>query len=1188
VATSLALTTLSPGTIYYVRIYVTGTTSGTPANKRGFNICLQSSPNDESISAISLTPNISCTNTGGSLLLTTMSASLPAGCQSAGNHWDVWYKFTAANTTSTVTISSLGTNFTSPEIQLFSGSPGSLTSLQCGTTTLTSSSLTIGTTYYIRVSNVGASAPAGTVTFNICVTQPLPPPANDNCTGAVSLISNTTCSNTVTNLDRATATTGLPVGCESAGTHYDVWYSFVANNNSHTISLTGLTNITTPEIQLYSGTCGALTSLQCGTTSITNNSLTSGNTYYVRVSSVGSLAATTGFSICVTHPVPPPANDDCTGAITLNSNTTCSNTSGTLISATASSGIPIGCASAGSLYDVWYKFVATGTVQNVSVTGLGAGITNPELQIFSGTCGTLTSLACGTTSLVVPNIIVGATYYVRVSNIGSSPSSGGTFSICVTAPVQATYDISRTYINVTKGAAGGTVNPGDTLEMRAILSISSKTLDSLSFIDTLYNTKGLRLVPGSLAWRTNEGKIYGNGASAFTDALDADQGTVYTNGLDTIIRINIGAGSNGTTRGQLTSTSFPRVFTSPCLIMATYRVVVYAGYNTKINFKTGALTYKDQATGILTNARFPVNNLVVYNSPGLCPNAVSATNALGAESNGTFGLPSGGTPLARNRGTTPYIGTGYTYKPFTTTGGPNDYFYGIANNTSSAFTTINTWGKPDATYRVFNLWDITGDHTGASNPTRGNPACDTTKPVSPTNPCGYMLVINSAYRADTAFTYTVNNLCPNTYYELSAWFKNICYKCGADSLGRSSTTALYIPTAPGDSSGVRPNIAFDVNGSDYYTTGDIRYSGVTPNGSDSTNQWVKRGFVYLTGPSETSFLLTLRNNAPGGGGNDWALDDIAVNTCLPNMRYSPSLNPSVCQNNPIAINDTIRSYFNTYQNYKWQRSTDAGNSWSDISGATGTSTPTWNGSAWEYITSYTVPVSATTLSNAGDKYRVVVSTTAGNLSNSSCQVTDGVSQIALNVMDCGVVLNTDLLSFNGKLANNRSNLFWTTTREHEVLRYHVEKSLDGTNFTRIGTVNGRNNTSAENNHYSFTDSSLLAGKTFYRIVITNPAGKMKFSRIIQLNTTSFDDFKVGIMTNPFQKDLQFDVTLNSDSKIKVALLNASGVPVRQKDFTAYNGVNYYALQDLQGLSQGIYILQIQNKDQTITRKLIKK
>jgi trimeric autotransporter adhesin len=897
-----------------------------------------------------------------------------------------------------------------------------------------------------------------------------------------------------------------------------------------------------------------------------------------------------------------PTNDECANALLLTSSTVCTTTSGTVANAT-NSGVTAMCttnATNPADDDVWYAFKAVSTTETVTVNPANG---NPSLtksgsvvELFSGSCGSLTSIGCGTTSITASGLTIGTNYYVRIySKATGFPSGGATFDICVTHPVPptpATYFISRSYINVTKGSTGGTVNPGDTLEMRAIVAVTAKVLDSLSFTDTLYNTKGLRLIPGTIAWRTNEGKVYGNGGNAFTDGFDSDPGWYTTNGLDTVVHINFGQNSSSTKRGQITAGNIPKVGGSGTLIMATYRVVVYASYNTKINFKTGAVTYRDPAVSTYTTATFPVNNLIVYNSPGLCPNAVSATNALGAESNGTFGIPAGSAPLSRNRGTTPFIGTGYTYKPFSANGtGPNDFYYGIANNTSGTFTTVNTWLKPETIgYRVFQLWDITGDHTGATNPLMGNPACDTTKPVSPTNPCGYMLIINSAYKADTAFTYTVNNLCPNTYYELSAWFKNICYKCSADSNGiqASATNTLYIPTSPGDSSGVRPNVAFDVNGTDYFTTGDIFYTGVTQAGSDSTNKWVKRGFVYLTGPTETSFLLTLRNNAPGGGGNDWALDDIAVNTCLPNMRYSPSLNPSVCQNNAIAINDTIRSYFNTYQNYKWQRSTDNGSSWSDISGATGTSTPAWNGSAWEYITSYTVPVSATTLSNAGDKYRVVVSTTAGNLSNSSCQVTDGVSQIALNVMDCGVVLNTDLLSFNGKLANNRSNLFWITTREHEALRYHVEKSLDGTNFTRIGAVNGHNNTSVENNHYSFTDSSLLAGKTYYRITITNPAGKMKYSRIIQLNTSSQEDFKVGIMTNPFQKDLQFDVTLNDDSRIKVALLNASGAPVRQKDFTAYSGVNYFAFQDLQSLSQGIYILQVQNKDQTITRKLIKK
>src|SRR4030095_15028078 len=167
-------------------------------------------------------------------------------------------------------------------------------------------------------------------------------------------------------------------------------------------------------------------------------------------------------------------------------------------------------------------------------------------------------------------------------------------------------------------------------------------------------------------------------------------------------------------------------------------------------------------------------------------------------------------------------------------------------------------------------------------------------------------------------------------------------KCSCDSNGVGASGAGYIPFATNDSSGVQPNLAFDINGTDYFTTGNIPYAGISPTtqaGSDSTNIWVKRGFVYLTGSSQTSLTLSIRNNAPGGGGNDWALDDITLATCLPNMNYSPSLNPTVCDSNSVTINDTIRSYFNNYTYYKWQRSTDGGSTWTDVTGNIGPITP---------------------------------------------------------------------------------------------------------------------------------------------------------------------------------------------------------------------------------------------------------
>ncbi|MFI5134047.1 MAG: T9SS type A sorting domain-containing protein, partial [Chitinophagales bacterium] len=487
------------------------------------------------------------------------------------------------------------------------------------------------------------------------------------------------------------------------------------------------------------------------------------------------------------------------------------------------------------------------------------------------------------------------------------------------------------------------------------------------------------------------------------------------------------------------------------------------------------------------------------------------------------------------------------------------------------------------------LWDITGDHGGTSNSAKGNPPCDTTKPVSATNPCGYMLVINSAYKTDTAFQYSVTNLCPNTYYEISAWIKNICYKCGCDSNGTGASTSGYIPSGTNDSSGVQPNLAFDINGVDYYTTGNLTYLGIAPatqTGSDSTNTWVKRGFTYLTGTSQTSLTLTIRNNAPGGGGNDWALDDISLATCLPNMNYSPSLNPTTCMLNPITIYDTVRSYFNNYTYYKWQRSTDGGSTWTDVTGALGPASTTWNGSAWQYVTAYTVPAANTTLADSANLYRVVVATTSSNLSNSSCLFTDGVSIINLNIINCGVVLKTNMLSFNGKLLNDHSNLSWATVNEDEDISFDVERSYNGVDFVSIGKVNRNNNYGLDANHYSFIDPEPLTGKAWYRVVIVNNKNEKKYSRIIQLSQ-DVAGFELTNVINPFTSQLYFDFTSTSDTKIDVSLIDIMEKTVKKKSYAVYAGVNSLALENTDVLPSGIYILRVQTEGTIIQRKVLK-
>jgi hypothetical protein len=49
--------------------------------------------------------------------------------------------------------------------------------------------ISIGATYYVRVSNIGSS-PTINGDFNICVNTSNPPPSNDDCAGAITLTLN--------------------------------------------------------------------------------------------------------------------------------------------------------------------------------------------------------------------------------------------------------------------------------------------------------------------------------------------------------------------------------------------------------------------------------------------------------------------------------------------------------------------------------------------------------------------------------------------------------------------------------------------------------------------------------------------------------------------------------------------------------------------------------------------------------------------------------------------------------------------------------------------------------------------------------------------------------------------------------------------------------------------------------------
>lgn len=843
--------------------------------------------------------------------------------------------------------------------------------------------------------------------------------------------------------------------------------------------------------------------------------------------------------------------------------------------------------------DNWHRFTAGSQFPTIALSALGSHLIDASrgngtvIQLFSGTCGSLTALDCSvspanaTSNTLIPTspLTVGQQYYIRIAtnNNTSTATSGSNsnwyYTICITNPVVPRH--GNSYLNVSKKTVGGVVEPGDTLEIRMTIHFTgSGTLYNTRYLDNIpTNTQLIQSPDDYIRVITNEGLTYYN----FTTGAGDDAATYIASPPpgDYNIRMNLGFAGSSTSAppnnsetntggtGRMLGTNNPRGG-SGLLFATAFRVVVTGNIGDTITLGAGKFRYSFGPSSNSQTLTATSYQILISEPQSLCANATGINYA--QESGGTFGS---GNTLNRSYDLDFPI-PGYTRVINSASQGTGDGQYGIVNNLSPRSGTIRTADRtpncptalPSEQSCQFRMhgghWDIDGDHTG-TNDAVGN------IPPGPTTTGGYMLMVNADYVASEAFRQTITNLCPNTYYEFSAWFRNICPTCGIDSVGTP-----YLPRQIG----VYPNLTFSLDGLDRYSTGEMGVDG-----------WVKKGFVFRTGPGQVSATFAIRNNAQGGGGNDWAMDDISIATCLPNMSYSPSLNPNVCEGNALTIHDTIRSYFGNYTHYLWQRSTDDGASWTDV-GSAGNATPIVNGNGeYEYVTSYTIPSSSTSVSDSGDRYRVIVATTDTNLGSEDCQVTDGISIISLSVMDCGPVLSTDILGFNGKLHNGRSQLNWSASLEEGPITYFIEKSLNGTTFNKIGEVQGRLNGSATN-YYQFTEADPLTQQAWYRITLNSSNRKRKHSQVIPLKPT-MPDFELVNVINPFKEQLRFDISLGRNTALTVELYDNNGRLVRREKQLAFTGVNSLKLDNTGNLSPGVYTLRITNDEgKGITRRVV--
>ena len=389
----------------------------------------------------------------GSKVSGTTLGATDSGIDSCGGEPDddVWYKFTAVGTSHVVSWSNNNavTGYDFLSFQIFSGSCGTLINALCSNNEAMAvvNGLTPGETYYIRIYSTGD----GYNTFDICVGTIPPPPANDECSGAITLAVNPdmNCAGKLSGNTVSATDSGI-AACEGEAND-DIWYKFTAVGTSHVITLSNTDFIfgyDSPLFEVFSGSCGTLTSILCSDFEDYKviNGLTPGQTYYVRV--FGADQWYVSFDICVGTIPPPPANDACSGALAATV-FPYSYTQSDAAGATNNNGFVEVCSGNEMNDGTWFTFTGNGGTFDISVSMPAGSYFDPGIGVYSGSCnsltceGTVNDEEIGETEKISVSTVAGTVYYVNVGYYnGITDLLEGTFTITITNDSLGTSEVS--------------------------------------------------------------------------------------------------------------------------------------------------------------------------------------------------------------------------------------------------------------------------------------------------------------------------------------------------------------------------------------------------------------------------------------------------------------------------------------------------------------------------------------------------------------------------------------------------------------------------------------------------------------------------------------------------------------------------------------------------------------------------
>ena len=176
-------------------------------------------------------------------------------------------------------------------------------------------------------------------------------------------------------------------------------------------------------------------------------------------------------------------------------------------------------------------------------------------------------------------------------------------------------------------------------------------------------------------------------------------------------------------------------------------------------------------------------------------------------------------------------------------------------------------------------------------------------------------------------------------------------------------------------------------------------------------------------------------------------------------------------------------------------------------------------------------------------------------------------------------LPVKLINFSAVKQNELVKLTWSTAQEENSQLFDVERSINGINFTKIGTVGAKGFSSVKAD-YSFDDKQPAAGLNYYRLKQVDLDGKYTYSAVVKVNFAR----QAGIRITPNPASSYIYVSLeNINTTARLQIIDLNGQLLKQQ---LINQNTSNTTVSLAGLAKGLYTIKLVCAEKVTTQKLV--